>query len=137
MTTRKATTPTLFNLKVSVIDHHKGDQNEYLRVSIARDACFTSFNSVDWKSDQMSTIKKDLSNMAEAAGSEVIDTRVGQKIFIYRKMEDELMELQERHKTDCDVYTHFTGEVWTRKPKRTGTSDLSGDKAELARILAS
>lgn len=134
--TKKNATPTLFDLKLAVINHHKGDHNEYLRISIARDACYTSFNSIEWKSEQMSVTKNELAALAESAGQEVVDINIGKKISLYRKMEAELAELQERHEADKNVYTEVTqGEVWTHKPKRTYKSDGLGDASELKRIL--
>ena len=135
--TKKNNTPNLYDLKLAVINFHKGDQNEYLRISIARDACYTSFNSIEWKSEQMSKTKNELASLAASAGQEVVDISIGKKISLYRKMEDELAELQERHVADTQVYTEVTqGEVWSAKPKRTYKSDGLADAAELARILA-
>jgi len=135
--TKKITSPTLVDMKLAVIEFHKGDDNEYLRKSIATDACYTSFNSMEWKSEQMSKIRNKLRDLTEEGeGKEVVDINVGKNISLYRKMEPELAELQERHKADCDVYTIVTqGEVWSRRPKRTYTSDGLGDHAELQRIL--
>ncbi len=134
--TKKNNAPTLQELKLAVINYHKGDENEYLRSSIARDACFTSFNSMEWKNGQMSDIKSELAELSED-GSEVVDIKVGRKIALYQRMEDELAELIERHDTDCNVYTEITqGEIWTPRPKRTYSSDGLGDQAELARILS-
>jgi hypothetical protein len=133
---KQDTTPTLFDMKLAVVNFHKGEQNEYLRISIARDACYTSFNSIEWKSEQMSVTKNELAALSASAGQEVVDINVGKKISLYRKMEDELAELQERHVADLKVYTEVTqGEVWTRKPKRTYVSEGLGDAAELQRIL--
>ena len=127
----------LFDLKLAVINHHKGDHNEYLRISIARDACYTSFNSMQWKSEQMSVTKNELAILySELAGQEVVDVNVAKKLSLYLRMEDELTELEERHLTDARVFTEVTqGEVWTPKPKRTHTSDGLGDAKELKRIF--
>jgi len=135
--TKDNTAPTLVDLKLTVVNFHKGDHNEYLRIGIARDACFTSFNSIEWKSEQMSVTKNELASLSASAGQEVVDINIGKKISLYRKMESELAELTERHEADLQVYTEVTqGEVWTRKPKRTHKSDGLGDATELKRILA-
>ena len=134
--TKKDTTPTLVDMKLAVINYHKGDHNEYLRTGIARDACYTSFNSMDWKSGQMSDLRAELSDLANAAGSEVVDVKIEKKIALYQNMEAELEELMERHTADCDVYHAVTGERWTRKPKRTFSSKGLGVDTELKRILA-
>jgi len=91
---------------------------------------------MQWKSEQMSVTKNELAALAESAGQEVVDINIGKKISLYRKMEAELAELDERHEIDREVYTEVTqGEFWTPKPKRTHTSDGLGDVNELKRIL--
>lgn len=129
----------LVKAKVAIINFHKGDENEYLRISIARDACYTSFNSIEWKSDQMSEIKNEVAAWRrENPEAEVISIKVANKLSLYNKMEDELIELQERHRADCEVYTEITqGEIWTRKPKRTHKSDGLGELAAIDKLLAS
>lgn len=127
----------LTKMKLAVVNFHKGDHNEYVRISVARDACYTSFNSIEWKSEQMSKTKNELAELAAEAGQEVVDINIGKKISLYRKMEEELAELQKRHVADLEVYTEVTqGETWTPKPKRTYKSEGLGDAEELARILA-
>jgi len=129
----------LVQAKVAIINFHKGDENEYLRISIARDACYTSFNSIEWKSDQMSEIKNEIAAWRrENPDAEVIDIKIAKKRSLYNKMEEELLELQERHRADCEVYTEITqGEVWSRKPKRTHASDGLGEIAAIDKLLAS
>lgn len=121
--------------KIAIINYHKGDEFEYTRQSIARDACYTSFNSIEWKSEQMSKLRNELAILYAEAGQEVVDVNIGRKVTMYQKMEEELAELLERHKADCEAFHAITGETWTRKPKRTHKSDGLGDKAELERIL--
>jgi hypothetical protein len=125
--------------KVAIINFHKGDVNEYLRMSIARDACYTSFNSIEWKSSQMSDIKNEVAQWRrENPDAEVIDVKIGAKLALYNMMEDELIELQDRHNADCEVYTIITqGEVWQRKPKRTYKSDGLAEIAAIDKLLAS
>ena len=136
--TKKNTSPTLVQLKLDVINHHKGSDNEYLRTQIAKDACYTSFNSIEWKGEQMSIVKNDMVDLAQAKGAEVVDIRIEKKARIYLAMEREMDELTERHKADLEVYTIVTqGEVWQHKPKRTFTSDGLGLDTEIQRILAS
>lgn len=126
----------LIELKLAVINHHKGEVNEYLRSQIARDACYTSHNSVQFKSGQMADIRAELMDLAPAKGSEVIDVKVERKVEIYQRMEDELAELVERHNADLAVYSKVTGEKWTPRPKRNHKSDGLAVSDELARILA-
>lgn len=129
----------LVKAKVAIINFHKGDENEYLRISIARDACYTSFNSIEWKSDQMSEIKNEVAAWRrENPDAEVIDIKIAKKLSLYNKMEEELFELQERHSADCEVYTEITqGETWSHKPKRTHVSDGLGEIAAIDKLLAS
>ena len=129
----------LVKSKVAIINFHKGDENEYLRISIARDACYTSFNSIEWKSEQMSQIKNDVAVWRrENPDAEVISVQISNKLSLYNKMENELIELQVRHDADKEVYTEITqGEVWSPKPKRTYKSDGLGELAAIDKLLAS
>ena len=46
-------TSKLIELKLAVIQYHNGDNMDYLMKSIARDACYTSYNSLQYKRKQM------------------------------------------------------------------------------------
>jgi predicted ABC-class ATPase len=124
----------LVALKTQVIQFHDGSENEYVRINIARDACYTSKNSVDFKLNQMSDIRAELSDLADS-GSDVVNSKIAQKIAMYRRMEDELEQLEFRHKADLAVHLDIVGELWTHKPKRTFKSDGLGVDSELSRIL--
>lgn len=128
----------LVNAKLAIIEFHKGTDNEYLRNSIARDACFTSHNSMTWKQGQMADTKAEVAQWrSENAGAEVIDVNIAKKVKLYQAMELELTELEERHKADCEVYKSVTGEAWKPRPKRTHKSDGLGELQELDAMLAS
>lgn len=124
--------------KAAIINYHNGDENEYLRTRMAADACFTSHNSMTWKQGQMADVKAELHSWrTENAGSEVVDTKIANKVKLYRSMEQELAELEDRHKADCEVHKTITGEAWKPRPKRTHKSDGLGELQELDALLAS
>jgi hypothetical protein len=120
------TTATLTDLKLAVVNFHKGDANEYLRGQIARDACYTSSNSINWKLQQMSDVKADLASLMPAEGAEVVDVNITKKVEIYQSMKLELDELQDRHNADLEVYKIITGDVWTSRPKSTRPANAQG-----------
>jgi|TARA_R100000479_G_scaffold47117_1_gene21750 hypothetical protein len=128
----------LVKAKVAVINYHEGTENEYIRFQCAKDACYTSFNSIQWKHEQMSEIKNELQvARAENKDSEVVSVKVSSKTILYRKMEAELVSLEERHKADLEVHKIITGDAWQYRPKRTHKSDGLGDWSEVDAILAS
>ena len=120
------TTATLTDLKLAVVNFHKGDANEYLRGQIARDACYTSNNSINWKLQQMSDVKADLASLMPEEGAEVVDINITKKVEIYGSMKLELDELQDRHNADLEVYKIITGDVWTSRPKSTRPANAQG-----------
>lgn len=120
------TTATLTDLKLAVVNFHKGDTNEYLRNQIARDACYTSHNSINWKLQSMSDVKADLASLMEGEGAEVVDVKIAKKVEIYQGMQLELDELQERHKADREVHKIITGEDWKNRPKSTRPANAQG-----------
>lgn len=129
----KSTSPlyALVQLKMEVINYHKGEENEYLRAQIAKDACYTSNNSIQYKTEMMSRVKEEIAMMIPEQGSEVTDVNLGKKIFIYRSMEQELEELEQRHKADLEVHKKITGEDWSARPKKKQSSN-----AEVTEALA-
>lgn len=114
----------LVELKLEVIMHHKGEENEYLRQSIARDACYSAHNSIQYKTQQMSELKAEMASLRPAEGSEVIDIKLAKKLDIYDRMSDEYDELQDRFEADKMVFKSLTGEEW--KPwKKSSNKDVS------------
>lgn len=138
MTKKANTTPTLVELKLAAITYFKGSEFEYLRNKMAEDACYSSHNSLQWKSEQMSQIKNDISAWRrENPDTEVIDVKIASKLRIYHKQEDELMLLQERYDADCEVYKTVTqGETYKPRPKRTHKSDGLGELRDIDALLA-
>ena len=124
----------LIEMKLEVIRHHGGEHNEYLRKSLAGDACYSSHNSMEYKSKQMAEKRAELASLRPAEGSEVIDIKLAKGIDVYNRMSDEMLELQERFDADKDVYESFTGEVW--KPwKKTTQKAVSAVITSLDKIL--
>jgi len=137
MTKKQSTSLSpLAELKMAVITYHKGNEYVYMRSQIARDACYTSHNSLTYKRGQMADIKAEIVGLHEASGSEVVDVKIERKVMIYQGMEAELEELTERHNADLEVYKAVTGDNWTPRPKRTHKSDGLGIDSTLKRILA-
>ena len=124
----------LLELKIAVVMHHKGEQNEYLRQSIARDACYSANNSIQYKNQQMLELKAEMASLRPSAGSEVVDVKLAKKLDIFERMEDELAELTERFNADKAVYKLITDEEW--KPyQRSSTKDVSQVLNKLNDIL--
>lgn len=123
-------TPTLAELKLAVINFHKGNDMEYLRQQLARDACYTSANGLKWKTEQMSKLKMQIAELVPEQGTEVSDIKLARLVDIYHGMEVELEELQQRHDADLEVYTIVTeGEVWYAKPKKKADTNALVDAA--------
>ena len=124
----------LVQLKLDVINTHEGDQNTYLRSSMAGDACYSSNNSIQYKTQQMSDVRAELASLRPAEGSEVIDVKLAKKVDIYNRMSDELLELQERFNADKAVYKAIADEEW--KPwKKTTQKAVSSVLNELDKIF--
>lgn len=117
-------TSKLIELKLAVIQYHDGDQMDYLQKGIARDACYTSRNSLTYKKKQMADAISDY----ETAVNEGRDAPQMRILSMIERMEVELEELEERHFADCAVYTIVNdGEEWEAQPKRR-TPALKSDK---------
>jgi len=125
---------TLYELKLAVINTHKGDHNTYLRASIAGDACYSSNNSIQYKMTQMMKVKQELVTLRPAEGTEVIDVTLAKKVDIFRRMQDELAELEVRFDADKKVYLNVAETAW--KPyKKSLAQDVSQVMNELDDIL--
>jgi len=125
----------LVALKLAVIKYH--NSNPYLETSMARDACFVSFNSMQWKKTgqgQMLDTTAEIKELLPQEGQEITDVKLERLLDKYEQMETELNTLEERHIADKAVYREITGEDWTAKPKRTHTSDGMGIDSRLAKF---
>ena len=117
----------LIELKLQVIKFHEA--NEYTETSIARDACYTSFNSMQFKSTgngQMADIAAEIKGLMPERGQEIADVKIERLLTRYEQMEVELEILTDRHKADKAVYKAITGEEWSARPKRTYKSNGLG-----------
>ena len=125
----------LIELKLAVIQYHTGDNMDYLQRGIARDACYTSFNSLTYKRKQMADTIADF----ESAVVENRDTIADRLASRVENMEIELNELIERHEADKAVYEIIAdGEEWTMEPKKRAiiTKDKAKRIAELKAKVA-
>jgi hypothetical protein len=125
----------LVDLKLAVIKYHNG--NEYLEISMARDACFTSYNSLMWKrtgAGQMGDLAAEIKDLLPQRGQEITDVKLERLLDRYEQMEAELAILEERHAADKGVYFLLAGEEWTARPKRTHVSTGHGIDSRLAKF---
>lgn len=128
----------LIAAKTAIINYHKGDQNAYTREAIARDACFTSHNSMQWKALQMAEALGEIRKWREDnPDAEVIDVAISKKKRLYDSMEQEHAELEERHKADREVHKAIVGKEWKPQGKRDHSSDKLGELHEIDKMLAS
>jgi dynactin complex subunit len=131
-------TQNLVSLKKAVIKYH--DANPYLELAMARDACFTSYNAVDWKNSQMSDVAAEIKDLMPQRGQEITDVKLEKLLSRYESMEIESNTLTERHNADKEVYADIAKEhgltpaIWSHKPKRTYTSDGQGLDSRLAKF---
>lgn len=128
-------TSTLIELKLAVIQYHTGDNMDYLQRGIARDACYTSLNSLTYKRKQMADTIADFET-AVVEGRDMLAERLGSRV---ENMNVELEELIERHEADKAVYEIISdGEVWTPESKKRApiTKDQTKRIAELKAMVA-
>ena len=124
----------LVELKLQTIQYHTGDNMDYLMTSIARDACYTSYNSLVYKKKQMADTISDFES-AVVEGRDMKADAISRKL---ENMEIELEHLVERHDADCQVYTHITdGQAWEPQPKKLDVKgNLCKRVAELKKKVA-
>jgi len=104
----------LIEMKLAVITYHNGDNMDYLMKGIARDACYTSYNSLQYKRKQMSDTICEFEEAA-VANHEAKATSLANRLD---NMQIELDELIERHEADKSVFEIITdGEQWTPQAK--------------------
>lgn len=122
-TTTNTSIKDLIALKLQVIKFHEA--NEYTETSIARDACYTSFNSIQFKktgNGQMADIAAEIKGLMPERGQEIADVKIERLLTRYENMEVELDILTDRHDADKAVFKLLTGDEWTARPKRTHKS---------------
>jgi len=115
-------TNTLIDLKLSVVNFH-ADLNEQARIGIARDACYTSNNSLEYKQGQVDFVVAELKVLRDQFnGSEVVDVRMGKKAEYLSALMFELSCAEERHEADKAVYKEVSGDTWKASPKTGRTT---------------
>jgi hypothetical protein len=111
---------TLAKLKLEVINYHTTDKpsqdgpvvNEKFLIGLARDACYTSNNSLGFKKKQVADARAEYD---EHVAKENIYSAEKTERYI-DLLTPELDELQTRHEADTEVYAIVThGEVWQAK----------------------
>lgn len=127
------TSKTLVTLKMNVVAEFQ--DFPYIQKQIARDECYSSNNSMEFKRRQLAD------RIAEFASAvdEGNDYRASRAADLIDSMEAELEALQARFDADLQVYAAFhDGEEWvpqSKKPRQQAT--LSSDKkAQLAKRVA-
>lgn len=132
-TTEAQLRQALFNLKMEVVNIHQGDELQYVRMTVARDACFTSHNAMNWKSNQMGDLQTEIAGLIPEEGSEIVNVNLERKVDLYGKMEKELNALVLRHEADLAVYEAITEEKW--RPTAPGTVKKKTSKSALAKAM--
>jgi len=124
----------LIELKLAVIQYHNGDNMDYLMKGIARDACYTSYNSLAYKKKQMADTIADF----ETAVVENKDIRADAIARRLDNMNIELESLMERHEADKAVYEIITnGEEWSPQTKsRNVPAALAKKVATMKKVVA-
>lgn len=127
-------TLTLVERKLAVLDWFNGLQdvapNERFIESIAKDECYTSKNSLDYKKRMLADRLADYEDAAEQKQHIKMDAL--QKLI--DNVEDELALLETRHEADLSVYEQVTGKSWEPAPKKTRPVSMS--KERLAALKA-
>jgi hypothetical protein len=125
--------PTLVELKLAVLNHFQSTQdvvpNEQFIAGIARDECYTSHNSLNYKKKQMADKLADY----ETAVEEGKDIRADAIARLLDNMEVELTLLDERHQADLSVYEQVTGTHWEPMAKKRAPAKLSDDRMKALR----
>ena len=125
----------LIALKLEVIQFHTGTENEYIRNSMAHDACFTANNSVKYKEEIISENRGTLKGLlVDDNGSEVVSTEQSRLARIIKAQEAELKELDLRFKADCAVFKQLTNKACTPKSKASGSNSKLMMKSEVEAI---
>ena len=121
-------TLTLVERKLAVLDWFNGLQdvapNERFIESIAKDECYTSKNSLDYKKRMLADRLADYEDAAEQKQHIKMDAL--QKLI--DNVEDELALLETRHEADLSVYEQVTGKSWEPAPKKTRPVSMSKER---------
>ena len=136
MTRNTTKSKTLVELKLAVINYHSGDSLTYLRESIARDACYTSANSIQYKSDQISENRVKLADLRETySGQEVIHVQMSNLTRIIKAQQAELEELSDRHQADTQAFKKLVGKDWTPNSKSSSSKNKLMELDEIDALI--
>ena len=129
-------TLTLVERKLAVLDWFQGTQdvvpNEKFIASIAKDQCFSSRNTLNYKKNLLSDRLTDYGE-AEEKGQD-IKCMALQKLI--DNIEEELALLEEAHEADLSVYEQVTGTAWEPAPKKTAPAKMSEERRAALRERA-
>lgn len=136
----------LAQLKLDVINYHLHDEehrnnidgtteqaqiNERFLIGLARDACYTSHNSITFKKKQIADSLAEY-DIAVEADNIYDQERIGRWI---NRLTPELDELAVRHDADLEVFARLTGgEKW--QPKAQPTASKVVDFTKLRKRVA-
>lgn len=123
---------SLIELKAAIVCFHS---NEYMQKSKARDACYTSHNSLHYKLARAMEVKAEMAALRDQMDGEVVTVNLAKKFEIYEGMMDEIAELEQSHDADLEVHKLITGEVW--KPHKKSASTTPAVLENIDKILAS
>lgn len=139
------TLSTLAKMKLDVINYHaesistnlNGDEITNLKdlVSMARDACYTSNNSIGYVKTTIADALAEYDEALEDKNKRQIESSERYLATLKSRLQSQ----QERHQADVDVYAHLTGgEVWTPTKKATSSkkSISKNNLAELRKVVA-
>jgi hypothetical protein len=130
----------LAQLKLEVILYHSINKqdpdgraiNDYFLCSLAKDACYTSNNSLGYKKKMMADEFAALDVANENDNHHAIES-AERKIDLYVP---ELRELEYRHEADLAVYANLTGgEVWKPMQKLKPAPKTNHDYAALRKSV--
>jgi len=131
----------LAKLKLEVIKYHTNQNgesntsmvNQRFLESIAKDSCYTSLSSINYKNGQIADAGADY-DTKKKEGNHIACERIDQYV---QRLTLELSELQIRHDADCQVYTIVTGgQAYKYMPKKLKTAPKQSDAMKAALKMA-
>ena len=119
---------TLVERKLAVLDWFQGTQdvvpNERFIEGIAKDECYISHNSLNYKKRMLADKLSEYEDAIEQ--NMLIRADALQKLI--DNIEEEMSLLETRHEADLSVYEQVTGKAWEPAPKRTAPAKMSPER---------
>jgi len=119
---------TLVERKLAVLDWFQGTQdvipNERFIEGIAKDECYISHNSLNYKKRMLADKLSEYEDAVE--NNLLIRADALQKLI--DNIEEEMSLLETRHEADLSVYEQVTGKAWEPAPKRTAPAKMSQER---------